>query len=138
MSVKIEKFILATKGFDEVIDITSKVNDIVSYVSSKEGLVNIFVQSSTASILILEDEPALSSDLAKLLENIVPINKIYQHDNTWHDGNAYAHLKSILLGNSLTLPVHDSKVALGLYQQIVLLDFDNKASEKEIIISVVS
>jgi len=136
MSVKIEKFILATKGFDEVIDITSKVNDIVSYVSSKEGLVNIFVQSSTASILILEDEPALSSDLAKLLENIVPINKIYQHDNIWHDGNANAHLKSAVLKNSLTLPMTEGKMALGNYQKIVLIDFDNKASNKEIFVTV--
>jgi len=136
MSVKIEKFILATKGFDEVIDITSKVNDIVSYVSSKEGLVNIFVQSSTASILILEDEPALSSDLAKLLENIVPINKIYQHDNIWHDGNANAHLKSAVLKKSLTLPMSEGKMALGNYQKIVLIDFDNKASNKEIFVTV--
>lgn len=138
MSAKIEKFNILTKGFDDFVDITSKIQNLVAVFNVKEGILNIYVKSPCASIKVIENEPGLGFDLSKLMEMIAPVNKIYQHDDIWHDGNAYAHLKSILLGNSLTLPIIDFKVEIGLYQQIVLMDFDNKASEKEIIVSVVS
>lgn len=137
MGTKIEKIIIPTHGFDEIIDITGKINNIVSSCESKNGIVNISVLGGCASVVNLEMEPALTLDLTKVLEAIIPINKIYQHDNIWHDGNANAHLKSALLGNSLTLPIIDSKIELGNFGRIILIDFDNKSSNKEIIVSVV-
>lgn len=131
-----DKFVILTKGFDDLIDITSKVQDIVSSFKVKTGIVNISVLSSTASIITLEDEPGLSFDLPKLLENIVPINKIYQHDNSWHDGNANAHLKAAMLGGSLSLSVVDGKIGLSTWQKIVLIDFDNKSANRQIVVSV--
>ena len=137
MSVKNQKIIISTQGFDDLIDITSKIQDVIWDTKVKEGIANIFVKSSCASILILEDEPALPLDITKLLDSIVPINKVYQHDNNWHDGNAFSHLKSMFLGHNITLPIVESKIELDSYQRIVLIDFDNKASFREIVVSVV-
>ena len=137
MACKNEKFTILTKGFDDLIDITSKVQDIVSSFSVKAGIVNVSVLSSTASIITLEDEPGLSFDLPNILENIVPINKVYQHDVSWHDGNANAHLKAAILGNNLNLSVVDGKIELSTWQKIVLIDFDNKSANRQVVVSVV-
>ncbi|MBQ8847715.1 MAG: YjbQ family protein [Candidatus Gastranaerophilales bacterium] len=136
MTVLTEKFTITTKGFDDVIDITSRVQSIVSNSQEKNAIVNISTTSSTASILTLEYEPGLVVDLPKLLENIVPINKVYQHDNTWHDGNAYAHLRATLLGNNITLSVENGEIILNTWQKIVLIDFDNKQRTRQIVVSV--
>ena len=136
MTVLTEKFTISTKGFDDVIDITSRVQSIVSNSQEKNAIVNISTTSSTASILTLEYEPGLVVDLPKLLENIVPINKVYQHDNTWHDGNAYAHLRATLLGNNITLSVENGEIILNTWQKIVLIDFDNKQRTRQIVVSV--
>lgn len=136
MSSNIFNFIVSTKGFDDFIDITSKVQDLVSNCQCKMGQVNIFTPSACTSIKIIENEPGLNFDVSKMLELIAPVNKIYQHDNLWHDGNAYSHLKTILFGSAITLPIIDSQIALGAFQQIVLIDFDNKPSQKEVIVSV--
>lgn len=137
MGTKVEKIIIPTHGYDEIIDITDKINNTVSSCESKNGIVNINALGGCASLVKLEMEPGLTFDLAKILENIIPINKIYQHDNVWHDGNANAHLKSALLGNSLTLPMIDNKIELGNFGRIIFIDFDNKSSNKEIIVSIV-
>lgn len=136
MGVFVEKVFIPTKGFDDVIDITLKVQNVVSNFDTSKGMVNIFTPSSCASILTMEMEPALTYDLTKILEAYIPVNKVYQHDNVWHNGNAYAHLKSAFLGNNITLPIVESKVQLGQYQQILLIDFDNKPSGKQVIVTV--
>ncbi len=136
MTVKIEKFKVYSKGYSDIIDITNKIQDIVYDLSSKCALLNVFVVSSCASIITLDSEPALSYDVAKLLDLIVPINKVYQHDNVWHEGNAYAHLRASMLGNNITLPVVDGAIVLDIYQQIVMIDFDNKPSQKEIVVTI--
>ena len=137
MSTRIEKISILSKGFSEVIDITNNIQNVVSRFEIKNGILNIFTSSSTASVLTLENEPGIGFDLVKLLDDLVPINKVYQHDNLWHDGNAFAHLKAALVGNNITLPIIDKRVELSNYQQIVLIDFDNKPSELCIIVSAV-
>lgn len=138
MTTKIEKFHISSNGFNDLINITPKVEHAILSTQEKNALVNIYTPSSTASIMIIEDEPGLAFDITKFLEQIAPINKIYQHDNIWHDGNAYAHLRSCVLNNNITLPLIDSKLAIGTYQQIVLLDLDNKISNREIIVTVIN
>ena len=137
MTTKIDKFTISSKGFDDLIDITSRVQNTVSSFGIKHGIVNVCVIASTASIITMEHEPGRAYDLPKLFQDIVPINQIYQHDNAWHDGNAFAHLKSIMLGNNITLPVIDGKIELNTWQKIILLDFDNKPSVRQIAVSVV-
>ena len=122
MAIFKEKFTISTKGFDDFIEITPKIQGIVNSSNIKEGIVNIFVLASTASVITLEYEPGLVVDLPKVLNSIVPLNRIYEHDNAWHDGNANAHLKAALLGT---------------WQQIVLVDFDNKARIRKLVVVVV-
>ena len=136
MAIKNEKFTVSTKGFDDLINITKKVQDIVKGFDIEDGIINVSVSASTASILTLESEPGLVVDLPRLLDNIVPINKIYKHDNVWFEGNAHAHLKAVLLGNSVNLPVVNRNIELSNWQQIVLIDFDNKPRIRQIVVSV--
>lgn len=136
MSIRIEKFTISTKGFDDIIDISSKVQGIVSGFDMVDGIVNVFVVASTASIITLEYEPGLVVDLPEVLNTIVPVNRVYEHDKKWHDGNGYSHLRAALLGNSISIPVCEGKLELGNWQQIVLIDFDNKPRIREIVVSV--
>ena len=135
MSIRIEKFTISTKGFDDIIDISSKVQGIVSGFDIVNGIVNVFVVASTASVITLEYEPGLVVDLPEVLNNIVPVNRVYEHDKKWHDGNGYSHLRATLLGNSISVPVCEGKLELGNWQQIVLIDFDNKPRIREIVVS---
>lgn len=136
MACVTDKFTILTQGFDDLIDITSKVQDAISSFGVEVGIANVSVLSSTTSVITLEQEPGLTLDLANILENIVPINKVYQHDSSWHDGNANAHIKAAMLGNSLNLPIVDGKIALSTWQRIVLIDFDNKSANRQIVVNV--
>ena len=137
MSVFCEKIIISTKGFNDVIDITSRVQDIVSSYEFRNAVINISTLSSTASIMTLEDEPGLAVDISKMLDDFAPVNKVYQHDTLWHDGNAFSHLKAALIGNNITLSAVDKKIELDRWQKIVLIDFDNKPSQKQIVVSLI-
>ena len=137
MSVVNEKFTISTRGFDDMIDITSKVQGIVAQTGVEDSTVNISVIGSTASVITLEYEPGLVVDLPQVLNSIVPVNRVYEHDNAWHDGNGYSHLRAALLGNSVTVPLVSGRLELGDWQQIVLIDFDNKSRIRQIIVSIV-
>ncbi len=137
MAVKNEKFTISTKGFDDVIDITSKVQNFISFNKIKDGIVNICALCSTASILTLEYEPGMVLDLAKEMKDLVPINVKYDHDETWGENNATAHLKASILGNGATLNIVNGDVDLGTWQKIVLMDFDLKPSVRQISMNVV-
>ena len=137
MAVFKEKFTISTKGFDDFIDVTQKIQTIIERSNVKNGIVSVFVLASTASVITLEYEPGLVVDLPKVLNSIVPLNRIYEHDNAWHDGNANAHLKASLIGNNLTLSVEDNALELGTWQQVVVIDFDNKPRVRELIVTVI-
>lgn len=126
MPIITEKFNIITKGFTDIIDITSKIKDIAATHNIKEANVHVYVAGSTASITSIEFEPGLVKDLPEVLESLVPMNKIYHHDETWHDGNGYAHIRASIVGNSMNVPIIDGHLQLGTWQQIVLIDFDNK------------
>ena len=113
------------------------MQNIVKLLQIKEGVVHINVVGTCASIVSFEDEGNLAFDVVKLLENIVPINKIYQHDVSWHEGNAHAHLKSVLMGNGLTFSCLDGKLLINEFQKIALLDFDNKLGMRQVTVSVI-
>ena len=136
MGISSEIFAISSNGFDDLIDITSKVQDIVSRVNKETALVNISVIAPTASVITLENESGLVGDFPSVLENIVPVNRVYKHDISWHEGNAHAHLKAALLGNNITLSVVNAKIALDANQKIALIDFDVKPSLRKIVVSV--
>lgn len=136
MSVLNDKFLINTKGFTDIIDITQKVKSVVYNHNIKDGVVVVALAGSTAGITTIEYEPGLLKDLPDLFNEIAPMDKTYHHDDTWHDGNGYAHLRASLIGSSITVPLIDGALLLGTWQQIVLVDFDNKPRARNIYVQI--
>jgi secondary thiamine-phosphate synthase enzyme len=127
---------ISTKGNDDVVDITSKVAEIVSGSKIKGGLVNVFVSGSTASVTTIEYEPGLIKDIKVLGERLAPSNEDYSHNDTWGDGNGHSHIRASVIGPSLTVPFAKGKMALGTWQQIVVIDHDNRARSRDILVQI--
>ncbi len=128
---------VSTRGFNDIIDITPQVKNFVRANGLLEGQLLIFINGSTAAISTIEYEPGLLRDLPEMMDKIAPINKRYHHDDTWHDGNGYAHLRSTLTGTSFTVPVIDRQLILGTWQQIILIDFDNTPRQRSVVLQFV-
>ena len=129
---------IKTKGFNDVIDITGRIEEVVRSSKIEEGLVNIFVTGSTASLTLLEYEPGVVADLKTALEKIAPMEGEYAHEQAWHDDNGYADIRAALLKASLSVPIKDRRMILGMWQQIVLIDFDNKARSREVNVTIIA
>ena len=127
---------LKTDGNCDILDITPKVEESIRKSGIANGLVNVFCPGSTGGITTIEYEPGLRRDIPELMEKLVPSNRPYEHDKTWGDDNGFSHLRSALIGPSLTAPVVSGKLHHGTWQQIVFLDFDNRARDRELIITV--
>jgi len=134
MSVKTFSFSINTKGYNDIIDVTSNVNSLLGDCGLKEGNVLIFIPGSTAGVTTIEYEPGLLYDYPKFIEKIIPSNVVYKHDETWHDGNGFSHVRAALQGASLTVPFADRNLLLGTWQQIIIVDFDNKPRNRKIIV----
>ena len=131
-----KKISLSTRGECDIIDITPQVAEQVSQSGVESGLVTIFVAGSTAGVTTIEFEPGLVSDLKAMWQRIAPKGIPYDHDRRWGDGNGYSHVRASLLGTSLTVPVSKRGLALGTWQQIVLVDFDNRPRSREVILQI--
>ena len=127
---------LRTQGDTDIIDITAKVQKFVTDSAINNGTVTVFVAHSTVGITTIEFEPGLVADLQKVWENLVPKNISYDHDTHWGDGNGYAHVRASLMGASLTIPFTDRKLVIGVWQQIILVDFDNRPRNRTVIVQV--
>jgi secondary thiamine-phosphate synthase enzyme len=127
---------LRTQADGEIIDITAKVQKQLMESGITGGIVTVFVQHSTCGITTVEYEPGLIEDLGKLWERIAPKNVPYAHDAHWGDGNGYAHVRASLLGASLTVPFTDKKMVLGTWQQIIMVDFDNRPRSRTVVVQV--
>ncbi len=132
-----ETFSLSTRGYCDIIDVTGKVSAAVKRSGIGDGIVTVFSPGSTCSLSTIEYEPGVLSDLARVIEEIVPSNVPYEHDKRWGDGNGFSHVRAALLKPSVTVPLLGGKLALGTWQQIVFLDFDNRERRREIIVQVV-
>ncbi|MDD3557186.1 MAG: secondary thiamine-phosphate synthase enzyme YjbQ [Melioribacteraceae bacterium] len=134
MSVKTFDLSVSTKGFNDILDITDQVNKILNNNDFSEGNVLIFVPGATAGITTIEYEPGLLKDYPHFMENIIPQNKRYFHNDTWYDGNGFSHVRAALQGASITVPFKSNRLLLGTWQQIVLIDFDNRPRKRKIIV----
>jgi secondary thiamine-phosphate synthase enzyme len=132
-----ETFSLSAKGFCDIIDVTGKVAAAVDRSGVANGSVTAFCPGSTCSLTTIEYEPGVIADLARVIEKIVPSNVPYEHDKRWGDGNGFSHVRAALLKPSITIPLIRQRLALGTWQQIVFLDFDNRARKREIIVQVI-
>lgn len=131
------KFKILTNGFNDIIDITRKISEIVEKSKVKDGLCLVFCPGSTVGITTIENEPELLKDFKEFLEKIIPSDREYRHDNVWGEKNGFSHIRSALIKPFLTVPIEEGKLNLGTWQQIILIDFDNRPREREIIVKII-
>ena len=137
MKIHTVKLVEKTQGYCDIIDITPKVDELVQKEKIKKGLATVFVSGSTAALTTIEFEPGLVKDLNELVEKLIPSDRRYHHDDRWGDDNGFSHLRSSLFGPSLQIPIDGGRLLLGTWQQIVLVDFDNRPRSREIVVQLV-
>jgi secondary thiamine-phosphate synthase enzyme len=136
MSVHSAQIRVSTAGNGDVINITPGVEEIVDTAGMRDGLVNVFVAHSTAAITLIEYEPGGVQDLSELLEQLVPSDRDYHHNQMAGDTNAHAHLRAAVIGPSEAVPLKDGRVQTGTWQQFVLVDFDDRPRERTVMVQV--
>jgi secondary thiamine-phosphate synthase enzyme len=125
-----------TAGTD-IHEVTGQVAEVAAESGLAQGLVLVFTPGSTAAVTTIEHESGALSDLRRLLEELAPAAGEYAHNLRWGDGNGYSHLRAALLGPSLTVPLEGCRPLLGTWQQIVVLDFDNRPRRRQVMVTVV-
>lgn len=120
-----------TQGTD-IVDLTASVQDKVRQSGITDGLLTLFIAGSTAALTTIEYESGAVNDLRAAIERLFPQELVYEHDRRWGDGNGYSHVRAAFFKPSLSLPVEKGRAVLGTWQQIVLLDFDNRPRLRQI------
>lgn len=136
MQVLTDHIEISTKGHNDIVDVTSQVIKVLEKSELREGQLTVFVSGSTAGITTIEYEPGLLKDLPEALEKVAPMGIRYHHDATWGDGNGYAHVRAALVGASFTIPFTEGRMLLGTWQQIVVVDFDNRSRHRRIVVQL--
>lgn len=137
MTVETKIIKIQSKKENDMIDLTDKISKAISDTKICDGIVTIFVQGSTGSIITIEYEPGLIKDFPNMLSRIVPTDINYGHEEMWHDGNGHSHVKASLVGPSLTVPFNDNKLCLGTWQQIVFVEFDTRNRNRDILLQII-
>lgn len=127
---------LQTKGHCDIIDITPIVTKQISAGEVNDGIITLFLVGSTAGITTIENESGLIADFKEMWDRLVPANISYHHDRAWGEGNGFSHLRASLLGASLTIPLVNKALVLGTWQQVVVVDFDNRPRSREIVLQI--
>lgn len=130
------RFTVKTRGHYDFVDITDRVAAAVDRSGANEGAVVVFVFGSTAALTTMEYEEGLIADVREALEKVAPEDGGYHHHQRWGDRNGAAHIKSALIGTDLSIPIERGKLALGTWQQIVLIDFDERDRTREVIVKI--
>jgi len=138
MSVASVPLRLNMKGNTQVENVTTSVQRALAGTGLKAGLVTVFIKHTTASVMIIEDEPGIRADTKAVWDRLVPADPAWQH-NTRNAGedNAHSHLRGQLQGQSVTIPFNDGALVLGTWQQIVIVDFDTKARSRDLVVQVI-
>ena len=137
MKLLTESIQFQTRGRTDIVDITSKVQQVISNSGMNEGSVLVSSIGSTTGITTVEYEPGLvNHDIADMLDKLAPYGVHYEHNKTWGDDNGAAHLRSSLIGTSQTLPFKSGRLILGTWQQIIFCDFDTRPRNREVIVQV--
>jgi len=131
-----ENIRVGTIGNCDILNLTDRVRDKVALSGIFSGTVTVFATGSTAGVTTIEFEPGLIQDFTEMWERIVSAGLQYDHNERWKDGNGYAHVRASLLGPSLVVPFSSKKLLLGTWQQIILVDFDNRPRQRDIILQI--
>ena len=126
-----------TKGETDIIDITTEIQGELSDSKVKNGIVVLFIPGSTGGLITIEHEPGLISDFKNAMEKMIPQGIEYSHNMRWHDGNGHSHIRSSVVGSSLTIPFQNKKLLLGTWQQIALVDFDLHPRSRKVIMQII-
>lgn len=127
----------STDGDGDVIDLTEGVESVLESSGVENGIVSVFVPGSTAAVTAMEHEPGGVKDLREALERLIPKHGAYEHNRLNHDTNSHAHIRAAIVGPSETVPVRDGGLALGTWQQLVLVDFDDRPRERTVVVQVI-
>jgi secondary thiamine-phosphate synthase enzyme len=138
MAVHTGELTFSTNGDTDVIDITAQVQQAIAEGPVADGLVTAFVRGSTAAITTMEFEPGGVADLRALLDRLIPVEGDYEHNHLNHDTNSHAHQRASLIGASEQVPLVGGRLALGTWQQLVLIDFDDRPRERTVVVQIVS
>ena len=136
MKIHTSRVSVSTRGFTDFHDLTERVEKILVDSGVTEGTATVFVPGSTAGVTTIEFESGALEDLKEAIERIAPGDIPYRHDARWGDGNGFAHVRAALLGPSLSVPVSGGRLLLGTWQQILLVDFDNRERKREVVVQV--
>jgi len=132
------ELVFATSSRTDILDITSHVREVAKNTPIDNGQVLLFIPGSTAALTTIEFEEGVVNDLRRAIELLAPEGQAYEHDARWGDGNGYAHVRAALLGPHLCIPLIKGHLALGTWQQIVLLDFDNRPRRRRVVVQIIS
>ena len=125
-----------TTGQTDIIDISREVQEGVLQSGVQDGNIVLFISGSTAALTTIEFEPGVLHDLRKAIERLAPKDIPYEHDRKWGDGNGYSHVRAAIMGPSLIIPIRGGTLLLGTWQQIVLLDFDNRPRRRRVTVQI--
>jgi len=127
---------LSTRGKCDMVDITAEIASEIKNSNINNGIATIFISGSTAGITTIEYEDGLISDFKDMWERQAPSNVPYQHNQRWGDGNGHSHVRASLQGPSLVVPFANKKMTLGTWQQVVVIDFDNRPRTRDVILQL--
>jgi len=127
---------LSSSGGSDIVDLTDRVQECLAKSGLSEGQVLVFAPGATAGVTTMEYEPGLKKDIPEALDRLAPADADYHHDDTWHDGNGHSHVRASLIGPSLTIPFREGRLMVGTWQQIVLVDCDNRPRTRRIVVQL--
>jgi secondary thiamine-phosphate synthase enzyme len=128
---------LATTAEVDALDLTDRLDRLVAASGLRQGQLTVFVPGSTAGVTTIEYEDGVIEDLKSAIDRLAPLNIPYAHDRRWGDGNGYSHVRAALTGPSLNIPIIEGRLALGTWQQVVLLDFDNRPRTRRLLVQLI-
>ena len=136
MKVITDHIQISTRGFTDIIDITSQVAGAIKRSDINSGTATIFVSGSTAGVTTIEYEPGLLKDFHDALERLVPKELGYEHEKRWHDGNGHSHVRASLIGPDLTIPFSNGELTLEIWQRIALVELDTRSRNRNLALSI--
>ena len=137
MSVCTATLSASTRGDGDTVDLTPQLAEAVTECGLQDGVATLFMPGSTAGLTTIEFEPGAVADLADVFEELAPSDRNWRHHERWGDHNGHSHVRAALLGPSLSVPFVDGELALGTWQQVVLVDFDDRPRRRSVIVQLV-
>lgn len=137
MDIISKEISVGAEGFSDIKNITEQIGSFVRESGFSEGLIHIFPIGSTASVSTIEFEPALVQDMKDKLEEFAPHNQTTRHGETWGDDNGFSHMRATMMGPGITVPLHEGKPVLGTWQQVVIINHDNRPRQRRVFLQVI-